>query len=164
MRIIFAPELRAWIDAQAEDIGCDAATWVKMLVVAARKQGCVPMATPRVPAAAEPRAPPGTAGSVQQHPLVGDYDAQAMVDANSQDSWRGPVEDAPGDAVSRDIADVIEQKLAEAEVSGATVPAQPVEMFSSRPPAPVGSGTTRALRSPPSRYSVGAQPAHLRAL
>lgn len=154
IRIVLSPELTAWVGIQAEDIGCDAATWIRMLVVAARKQERVPLPTPRVPA-------PASVSSDLQRPYAAGPD-----DISSDDTWRGPVEEEPaGEASSADIAAIIEGKLAEAEAAGAMAsPGQPVEMFSSRPPPPASSGTTRALRAPPPRYSTGSQPAHLRAL
>jgi len=148
IRAVIPPgELAEWVQHQAEDIGCDAATWIRMLVVAARKQGRAAIPTPRVPVLASP------AGSGLQYA------------DNQEDAWRGPVEDEPaGEASEAEIAAMIEGKLAEADAQGMTASAaEPVEMFASRPPAP-GAGSTWALRAPPPRYSAGSQPAHLRAL
>jgi len=89
LTLTLAPDLREWIDAQATDIGCDAATWVKMLLVARRKgRGAIEVPTqplPLLPAHAPfpPRAEPN-------------YSLNVLDD----DAWRGDPNAADGPDVA----------------------------------------------------------------
>lgn len=146
IRVTISPELRAWIDAQAEDHGCNAATWIGIALKQLMKQGFV-LAGPL-----QSRLPPQPAPPPEWYAQPSDNDA-----------WRGPVEEAPQPAASPELEAILERKLAEAEAAGATMVPVPTEMFARMPPQPE-SGTLRALSRPAPKYSPALQPAHLRAL
>jgi len=143
LRLALTDDLRAWIETQAQDIGCDAATWIRMQLVAARKaaSGAIP------PVATFTR----DIGLPRPEPRQADPDA-----------WRGSIEDDPTMATEaiEAIGGAVERALAEAENSGATLPTpEPVEMFARTPAgASPSNGATRALSVPPRRYSGNNNP------
>lgn len=177
LRINISDDLRSWLDAQAEDLGCDAATWVRMLVTAARKQGAVALDVPQVPTRLPTKVPTRLPSSVAQVP--GQVPGQAPApptrpayaldvpevgpEAESEvdDSWRGPVDDDIGPTA---LDALIADKLASTALSPA--PGPPVEVFAPRPPGAPGlsTGGVRAIRAPPPRFAPASGPAHLRAL
>jgi hypothetical protein len=136
LRLALPDDLRAWIEQQADDIGCDAATWIRMQLVAARKGAngaVVPLAT-------------FTRDIGLPHPEP----RQA-----EEDAWRGPIEDEPSSAPPEAIAALVERTLSHSESSepsAASLP--PMEMFAKSPDAAAApNGATRALSIPPRRYA-----------
>lgn len=161
LRIIIPPDLKAWIEAEAEELGCDAATWLRMLAVDARRHGRK-LTFPQYGQPVQRELPlQPMQRNAALHPS-----APSVPD---DDAWRGPVEDAPAgaeqpEANAAEINAIIERQLANAEADGAlTPPPPPTEMFARSPPQ-AGSDGTRALSRPPSKYGAAAQPAHLRVL
>lgn len=169
IRITLPPDLKAWVDEQAEDIGANAAIWIRMLVVAARKQ--------RTQA---PRFQIGTAGNAATsawspglvvHAESEFHDAMPLPGGEADpDAWRGPVDDAPGDVQTSgvDVDAIVADRVAEADAAGLTAAAQPYEAFAASPAAPVlgpaNGGGARALRRPPPAFSPANQPRHLHGL
>jgi hypothetical protein len=173
IRVGLPPDLKEWVDAQAADIGANAAIWIRMLVVAARKGYAAPRG---------PQAPPAAAPRLERMVTRGEIDAalarrglagEAGADAADPavvdpDAWRGPVEDEPGEGGSgADVDAIVAGRVAEADAGGLTS-AQAYEA-SGRPPAavilgPLNGGGARSLRRPPPAYSPAMQPAHLRGL
>lgn len=132
------PDLKEWVDAQAEDIGVNAAIWIRMLVFAARKKHFAPLIQAQIAQA----IPAHTAQAIQ--PV--EYDAAG--NTIDPDAWRGPVDDDTADA-SIDVDAIIDSRLAEAEAAGVTAPAQqPYEAFGAPPPNVTPIGGARALRRP----------------
>lgn len=150
------PDLRAWIEAEAEELGCDAATWLRMLAVDARRHGRK-LAFPQYGPPAQRELP-----LPERHVILPDAPVPTLGD---DDGWRGPVEEEPQPATNAELEAVIARKLAEAEAAGATQPAVPTEMFARQPPGlQAGGGSIRALSRPAPKYAPALQPAHLRAL
>lgn len=102
IRITVSDDLKAWIDAEAEDVGLDATSWVKMILVAKRKgRSVIPVSTPSEAIAPSLPALPGHL-PLPPRPDPG-YSLNLPLD---DDSWRGPVDNSPpgadtaiGDAV-----------------------------------------------------------------
>jgi hypothetical protein len=102
IRITVSDDLKAWIDAEAEDVGLDATSWVKMILVAKRKgRSVIPVSTPSEAIAPSLPALPGHL-PLPLRPDPG-YSLNLPLD---DDSWRGPVDNSPpgadtaiGDAV-----------------------------------------------------------------
>jgi hypothetical protein len=147
--VALPPDVKAWVDAQAEDTGINAAIWIRMLVFQARKRG----------------AP--TTGIVPQLTVTRDasfvphYEVPAAVlDDADPDAWRGPVDE---DASGIDVDAMVAGRLTAAESAGLTAqPQEPYEAFGKPPAMTVfPTGAVRALRRPVSQYSPATQPRHL---
>jgi len=145
------PDVKAWAEAQAEDIGLNAANvgvWIRMLVHREWKRCNAPKI------------------SKAEYEAVSVFPSLlANTATTDDDAWRGPVDDEQGDAVSTvDVDAIIAARVAEASSAGLTDPApQPYEAFG--PPAPAAtSGNVRSLRRPPPQFAAVSQPNHLRNL
>jgi len=153
--IAIPPDLKAWVDAQAEDIGLNAEIWIRMLVFQARK---------RRAGAAQEMPPPVQSGPTEVwstgwgEPATGPY-------PRNDDAWRGPTDDEPPD-ITVDVEAMIANRVAEAESAGLTQSAaQPYEAFAAGPPpSSAGASNVRSLRRPPPQFSPSLQPGHLRNL
>lgn len=171
--VAIPPDLKAWVDAQASEIGVNAVIFIRMLVFKARRDNANvglpshgPVAAPRVGAAVVVRAPLQVSAPSP--------DAQAP----DPDAWRGAVEDdddvqaqpaqqgapaqqpqpAAEDGPPVDIDALVAARVAEAlDAQRDYAPPEPTEMLSRRPSA-VGHPATMALRQPASRYTM---PAHI---
>jgi len=145
LRLPLPDDLLEWIETQADDLGCDAATWIRMQLVAMRKAASGLVSMPTV-FRAQPVSVPPEACQGEAEPM--------------QDAWRGPVEDEPSDAAPAAIDAVVEKALIMTEASGPDAgPLPPIEMFAKSPDAAAApNGATRALSVPPRRYSGANQP------
>jgi len=158
IRLTIAPDLKAWIDLQAEDIGCDAATWVKMLVVAARKglampSGPLPVVIPQF--------------SFPSPTVLGQdlrtYSTSTA--ASADDAWRGPVEDQPVDtATTPEMSALLAAKLAEAEANGSLNPPLPPQEVFAQPSQVFHGKGLRVLVRPPAKYSIASPEGSLRGI
>jgi hypothetical protein len=169
IRVALLPDLKEWVDAQAQDIGATAAIWIRMLIVAARKGHVVQFGQPA-------EAPRFEARMVSARPYQPEASQSGQLststgNASDPDAWRGPIEDEPaedGQGGGVDVDAIVANRVAEADASGLTAPAQPYEAFASPPGAavlgPANGGGARSLRRPPPAYSPAMQPAHLRGL
>jgi hypothetical protein len=163
--VALPPALKEWVDAQAEDIGVNAAIWIRMLVVAAAKgRNALPQGPIAFrPAMETPRVPRFQIGTTE----LPEGDPAADVDL---DVWRGPVEDEQGEgqASGVDVDAMIAGHVAAAEVSN-VMRMPPIETFGPPPPSAaviglVGGSGVRSLRRPAPAYSPAMQPSHLRGL
>jgi len=148
--IALTPDLKAWVDSQAAEMGLNgpyaASIWIAMMVFQARKRQGSKQASvhygpplPIPPAAFEP----------QQLPVP------------EEDLWRGPVED--DEPPPADIDELVSKRLAEAESQGLT---QPTDSADTHPVASVpgvagAGGNVRPLRRPAPRFSPAMQPGWL---
>jgi hypothetical protein len=155
--IAIPPDLKDWVDAQAEDIGVNAAIWIRMLVFAARKGRAAPVSLQALV------APPSHHGVpvrvVEELPPSGDG-------AADPDAWRGPVDDEAGDAQASgvDVDAMVANRLAEVDAAGPVERMAPVEVFGPPQQADIiygGFGGVRSLRRPAPAYSPANQPRHL---
>src|SRR5882672_2354509 len=94
------PDVKAWAEAQAEDIGLNAANvgvWIRMLVHQAWKQRSAPKYT-------SPFRPEGAPVLLQPTEYGQESGDEKMWSvptgfAGTDDAWRGPVDDEQGEAV-----------------------------------------------------------------
>lgn len=139
--VAIPPELKAWVDSQAEDIGLNAAIWIRMLVFQARKRrGAAPKSAVVETDVAEIFAPTRFVEPVPQ--------------PHADDDWRGPVDDEtepPTDPAA--VEALVAGRLAEAEAQGLTQSSDQSVM------APAPAGNVRALVRPAPKYSPAAGPA-----
>ncbi len=145
------PEVKAWVEAQAEDIGLNAANagvWIRMLVHQAWKRG------QRIAATTAHEVPFPDLLQPQVMAL-GDAArmAQSIARQSNPDAWRGPVEEDEPPTDPADVEALVASRLAEAEAAGLT---QSLEQASMAPTA--AAGNVRALVRPPPRFSPSAQP------
>jgi hypothetical protein len=170
--VALPPELKEWVEAQAEDIGVNAAIWIRMLVFAAWK-GRASVAPVLPPAGGPSRHALGHAvthsaidAALDQQPYA-PFLPPADV-ADDPDAWRGPVDDeSGGDASGVDIEEMIASRLADVDTSGPVSRMPPVEAFGPPPHADIVYGSTggvRSLHRPPIPFAAGNQPRHLRSL
>jgi hypothetical protein len=164
--VAIPPDLKEWVDAQAEDIGVNAAIWIRMLVFAARKGRGAP-AAPVAPVHAALPAPSGEVTVLQWRDGVQPLHGASIEASNvDRDAWRGAVDDEPASEASGvDVDAMIAARVAEADASGAFETMAPVEAFGSPPQADIvygGFGGVRSLHRPPMAFAAGNQPRHLR--
>ena len=125
--VAIPPDLKAWVDAQAEDIGVNAAIWIRMLVFAARKGRGIPHV--------QPAEAPRFEARIEASPRYQLEASQAWQPADSvstdPDAWRGPVDDDAGDAQASgvDVDAMVANRLAEVEAAGPVERMVPVEVF-----------------------------------
>jgi hypothetical protein len=149
--VAIPPDLKEWVDAQAEDIGVNAAIWIRMLVFAARKGRAAPIG--------QPAAMPAIAWTLPAtQPAAWPVDPGQAGQPHDLDDWRGPADDAAADAAGVDVDAIIAARVAEADAAGLTAQAQPYEAFAAGPPQQaVPAGNVRSLRRPAPLYSPATQ-------
>jgi len=158
--VAIPPDLKAWVDAQAEEIGLNAAIYIRMLVFAARKRRINPIGFPAresQPAEAprfEARTLPAPQPAAYHQEVSQAVQPRQPVEYGEHgntidpDAWRGVVDDEePGDSTV-DVEAIINSRLAEADAMGLTAAAQqPYEAFGP-PVSAVPIAGTRAVRRP----------------